>query len=175
MTKHSEFEELIQKCLDREISVDENITLQLHLSQCPDCLKLYDELMGIENDINELNQFALNYDFNNRVLKAVSIKKSKVWAKVAAIFCGAWLVTVLTLILSPLSSDIFNKLLTSSPSIVRFVKSVQFVGSTLTRVFSPLAKNQFNPMVAIIGAILSIGMFLIFGKLLNKKETICTA
>lgn len=175
MTKHNEFEILIQKCLDREITEDENITLQLHLSQCPDCSKLYNELTSVETSINELDQLAPNHDFNNRVLRAISIKKVRAWIKVAAVLGSAWFVTILSLILSSLSSDVFSRILTSSPAIVRFLKSVQFVTSTLTRVFSPLAKSQFNPTVFIVGAILSLGMFLIFGKLLNKKETICVA
>jgi hypothetical protein len=129
-------------------------------------MSFYNELIGVENGINELNQLVPNHDFNNRVLKAISIKKSRIWAKVAAVLGGAWLVTVLALILSPLSSDIFNRILASSPAIVRFLKSVQFIGSTLTRVFSPLAKSQFNPAIFIIGLALSIGMFFIFGKLL---------
>lgn len=170
MTKHKDIEELIQKCLDREIGIEENINLQLHLSQCPECMSLYNELIGVENHIHELNQFVPNHDFNNRVLKAIRIKKSSIWAKVSAICCGAWLVTAVTLILSPLSSDVFNRIITASPAVVRFVKNVQFIGSTLTRVFSPLAKSQFNPTVCIIGLALSIGMFYMFGNLLRKKD-----
>jgi hypothetical protein len=102
------------------------------------------------------------------------VKKSPVWAKVVAVFGGAWIATVIALLLSPLSSDIFNRVLTASPSIVRFVDNVHFIGATLTRVLSPLAKNQVNPTLFIIGACLSIGMFLFFGKLFSKKEIVCT-
>jgi len=174
MTKHRDFEELIQKCLDREISVDENITLQLHLSQCPDCSSLYNELVSTEQAIVSLVEFTPNHGFNNRVLEQIKVKKSPVWAKVAAVFGGAWIATVIALLLSPLSSDIFNRVLTASPSIVRFVDNVHFIGVTLTRVLSPLAKNQVNPTLFIIGACLSIGMFLFFGKLFSKKEIVCT-
>lgn len=175
MTKHRDIEELIQKLLDREITVDENINLQLHISQCSDCQSLYDDMFATEQAVVGLTQLIPNHDFNSRVLKAVGIKKSRVWAKVAAVFCGAWLVTVLALLLSPISGDIFNRILTSSPAVVRFINSVQFIGSTLTRIFAPLAKSQFNPTMCIVGLALSIGMFITFGKIFRKKEIICTA
>jgi len=175
MTKHSEFEILIQKCLDREISVDENINLQMHLSQCPECMSLYNELLKVENGINALNQMVPNHDFNNRILKAIHAQKSKVWAKVGAICGGLWFATVIALFLSPLPGDIFKRVFSSTPSFIRFINNIQFAGSTLTRVFSPLAKTQFNPTVFVIGGILSIGTFFMFGKFLRKKEIIWTA
>jgi uncharacterized membrane protein len=138
-------------------------------------MSLYNELVGVENGVNGLSNLVPNHDFNNRVLKALRVKKSRIWTKIGAVCGGAWLVTMLAFILSPLSSDVFSRVLSSSPAIVRFLNKVQFIGSTLTRVFSPLAKSQFNPSVFVLGGIINVGMFFIFGKFLRKKETICTA
>jgi hypothetical protein len=175
MTKHKEIEKLIQKCLDREITADENINLQLHLSQCPDCAALYDQLILTEQAIITLAEFVPNHGFNNRVLSQIKVKKVPVWAKVLGVIGGAWLVTFLTFLLSPLSRDAFGRFISFSPSLVRFADNIHFIGSTLSRVFTPVAKSQFNPSALIIGLALSIGMFLFFGKLFSKKETVWTA
>ncbi len=184
MTKHRDtcpdpacrgwVEELIQKCLDREITVEENITLQLHLSQCPDCSTLYNELVSFEQAIVSLVEFTPNHGFNNRVLQQVKAR-TQVWKKVATVLGGTWIATAIAFLLSPISSDIFHRVLFSSPSIARLADKVYFIGSTLTKVFTPIAKNQFNPFVCIAGLVLGFGMFFLFGKFLKKKELICTA
>jgi len=184
MTKHREtcpapacrgwVEELIQKCLDREITVDENITLQLHLSQCPDCQALYDELFSVEHSITNLTQLVPNHDFNNRVIQKIGTKRSFTKAKVGIGIGVAWLCSTLVLLLSGIGSDIFNRVLTSTPSIVRFISKVEFIISTLGRTLSPLVKNQFNPVMALVGLGLSIGMFFLFGKFIVKREPVWT-
>lgn len=174
MTKHREFEELIQKCLDREILVDENITLQLHLSQCPDCQALYDELFSVEHSIVNLTQLVPNHDFNNRVMMKTGIKRSFTKAKVAIGIGVAWLCSSLALLFSGIGSDILSRVLTTTPSIVRFVDKVEFVISTLGQTLSPLVKNQFNPLMALVGLGVSIGMFFLFSKFIVKREVIWT-
>lgn len=175
MTKHSEFENLIQKCLDREISVDENISLQLHLSQCPDCSLLYNELVRAEKEIVDMVEVIPNRGFNDWVLAQIMVKKVPVWAKAITVLGSAWVVSFLTFILIPASRDLFARILWSSPSIVKVIDKICFVGSTLTRIFTPLAKSQFNPTLLVVSIVLSIGMFLLFGKLFSKKETVWNA
>lgn len=174
MTKHRDIEELIQKCLDREITVDENISLQLHLSQCEDCQALYDGLVETEQEIIGLTQLVPNHNFNTRVLARIAVKKAPTWVKAIIILGGVSLASTLVLLFSSLGSDIFNKVLFSSPAIVRFIDKLSFICSTLSRILSPLAKNQFNPTMCVIGLALSIGMFILFGKIFTKKEIICT-
>jgi hypothetical protein len=175
MTKHNEIEILIQKCLDREITVDENISLQVHLSQCPECSLLYNELVSTEKEIVDVVEKMPNRGFNDLVLARIKTKKVPVWAKIATVLGGAWLVSFLTFILIPSARDLFSRVLMHSPSIVKFVDKICFVGSTLTRIFTPLAKSQFNPTVLVISIALSIGMFIFFGKLFSKKEIIWNA
>jgi predicted anti-sigma-YlaC factor YlaD len=174
MTKHREIEELIQKCLDREITVDENITLQLHLSQCPDCRAFYNELESVEHSIINLTQLVPNHNFNSRVLAKIKVKSFAGWAKIAIGAGIAWLCSTLVLIFSGLGSDIFGRILTSTPSVVRFVDKVQFIVATLGRTLSPIARNQFNPVMALVMLGISIGMFFLFGKFIVKRETVCT-
>jgi len=174
MTKHRDIEDLIQKCLDREITVDENITLQFHLSQCPDCLILYDELVSFEQTIVSLVEFTPNHGFNNRVLQQVKAR-TQVWKKVATVLGGAWIATAIAFLLSSISNDIFHRVLFSSPSVVRLVDKFYFIGSTLAKAFTPIAKNQFNPLVCIAGIGLGLGTFFLFGKFLKKKESVCIA
>ena len=175
MTKHREIEELIQKCLDREISVDENINLQLHLSQCSDCQLFYDELMSIENGVIGMDQLVPNNDFNSRVLARVNIKRAASWAKIAVGAGIAWLCSTLILIFSGLGSDIFGRVLTSTPSVVRFVDKAEFIIATLGRTLSPIVRNQFNPITVLVVLGISIGMFFLFGKFIVKRETAWTA
>ena len=174
MTKHREIEELIQKCLDREISVDENITLQLHLSQCPDCQLFYDELMSVENGVVEMIQLVPNFDFNSRVRAKIKVKSTASWVKIAVGAGIAWLCSTLILIFSGIGSDIFGRVLTSTPSVMRFVDKVEFIVATLGRTLSPIARNQFNPVMALVMLGISIGMFFLFGKFIGKRETVWT-
>ncbi len=175
MTKHKEIEELIQKCLDRDITVDENINLQLHLSQCPDCQLLYNALMDIETEVSEMVQLTPNHDFNSRVMSKIKVKSTTNWVKVGIGVGIAWLCSTLVLIFSGIGSDIFGRILTSTPSVVRFFDKVEFVVSTLGRTLSPIAKNQFNPVMALVGLGVSVGMFFLFSKLFSKKEIVWTA
>lgn len=172
MTKHSEFEALIQKCLDREITADENISLQLHLSQCPDCTLLYNELVSAEKEISDMVEIIPNHGFNERALMRIKTKKVPVWAKIATVIGGAWLVSFLTFILIPASRELFTRIVFSSPSIVKFIDKSYFVGSTLARILTPIAKSQFNPGLLAVSIVFSIGLFVLFGKLFNKKEQV---
>ncbi|MBS4016542.1 MAG: zf-HC2 domain-containing protein [Candidatus Latescibacteria bacterium] len=172
MTKHKEFEELIQKCLDREITVDENISLQLHLSQCPDCSLFYNELVSAEKEIIDMVEVVPNHGFNEAVLARIKTKKVPAWAKIATVLGSAWVVSFLAFILIPASRDLFTRILFSSPSIVKAVAKIYFVGSTLARIVTPFAKSQLNPTLLVVSILLSVGMFIFFGKLFSKKETV---
>jgi predicted anti-sigma-YlaC factor YlaD len=174
MTKHREIEELIQKCLDREITVDENITLQLHLSQCPDCQMLYNELESIEHSITNLTQLVPNHNFNSRVLAKIKVNRTASWAKIGVGAGIAWLCSTLILIFSGLGSDIFGRILASTPSVVKFIDKVEFIVATLGRTLSPIARNQFNPITAFVVLGISIGMFFLFGKFIGKREIVWT-
>jgi hypothetical protein len=147
--------------------VDENITLQLHLSQCPDCQALYDELFSVEHSIVNLTQLVPNHDFNNRVMMKIGTKRSFTKAKVGIGIGIAWLCSFLFIVFSPLSRDVFGRILTAFPSIMRLVNKIEITINTLGHILSPIAKSQFNPIMALVGLVFSIGLFYLFSKIFN--------
>jgi hypothetical protein len=108
------------------------------------------------------------------VLSKIKVKSFAGWAKIAVGAGVAWLCSTLIIIFSGIGSDIFGRVLTSTPSVVRFVDKVEFIIATLGRTLAPIARNQFNPVMALVMLGISIGMFFLFGKFIGKRETVWT-
>jgi anti-sigma factor RsiW len=174
MIKHEDIERLIQKVLDREAAVEEKKVLKLHLSECADCKTLYQELIQTEQALFGLVEFYPRADFNDRVLNELGLKKSPVWARAAAVFAAGWVASLLFLVFSPWPRELVTKTLVSTPGIVRFFDKVQLIISTLSHIVTPFARGLFNPVLPVLGLILSFILFYLFGKSM-RKETKCNA
>jgi len=112
--------------------------------------------------------------FNDRVLRKLGFKKAYARTRAALIFAGAWLGSVLFLLLSPLPKQIFDQSLTTVPAIMRFLGNIELVLSSVAQLLAPLTKVSINFLYPLIGLILSISLFYGFGKII-KKETRCKA
>lgn len=174
MAKHKEIERLIQKRLDRETCAEEERILNLHLAECADCQRIYQELSQIEQELAGLIEFFPGYDFNDRLLRKLDVKKSSVWAKAAMVLAGVWLASFLFLAFSPLSKNILNRILFSMPDFMRVFDKTKMILLTITQVLTPLAKNFVNPLAPLAGLILIVAMFYLFSKTV-KKEAKCRA
>jgi predicted anti-sigma-YlaC factor YlaD len=174
MIRHEDIERLIQKVLEREATAEEKKVLSLHLSECANCKMLYQELMQTEQALFGLVELYPRADFNDRVLRKIGFRKSPVWARAAVVFGAAWLGSMMFLVFSPFTREIFNRVLTSTPALIRFFDKVRLIVTTLGHTLTPLVKNSFNPTAPILGLILSIFIFFLLSKTL-RKESKCTA
>lgn len=159
--RHREIEILIQKSLDHETNGEEERTLQLHLSHCPACQQLYQELIQTEQALAGLIEFYPRQDFDDRVLRKLGLVRSLVWAKTAMVLVGAWFGSTLFLVFSPLTRGLSNRLLTSIPALVRLLDKAQLVLSSFGHILKPFAKNlnYSFPIVALVFTFLLLYFF----------------
>lgn len=169
--KHKEIERLIQKSLDRETSAEEERNLHLHLSGCPECQQFYQELVQTGDQLRDLIEFYPRPGFNDRVLRKIGFRRAFAWKRVAAVFTGVWLGTVLFLTFSPLSQEIVNKTLTSIPAFVRLFDKIELVITSLTHTLLPFVKSSWSPTF-VGGLIFSIFLIYFFGRVI-KREVQC--
>ncbi len=94
--------------------------------------------------------------------------------KIATVLSGLWIIGFLAVIMLSNCYEILIRLLMLSPMIVNFVDKFYFLVVTLTRIFLPLAKTQFNFMLFVISTILCIGLFVLFGKLFIQRRQYVT-
>lgn len=170
--KHESIERLIQKYLDREIGPDEEQYLYRHLAECPACEKLYQELTGTMHALLMLPDDRPSYGFNTRVMKAFGMRKRALWKKLAPVFAGAWVFSILGLLISPLPGYLLKETVFAGPTAMRMIEKVRLVITAVSNVLAPFAKTAFNPFYIIIGLIVSIGIFYVLGKYLHK-EVVC--
>lgn len=171
--RHKEIEILIQKSLDRETDEEEEKTLQFHLSRCPACRQLYQELIQTEQALTGLVEFFPRQDFDDRVLRKLGLVKSLVWAKAAMVLAGAWFGSLLVLVFSPITKEVFSRVLTSVPTLVRLFEKIQFTLSTFSHVLTPFTKN-LNYSFPIIALVFTILLLYFFSRTV-KKEVLCRA
>lgn len=167
--KHKIIENLIQKSLDHETNIDEEKTLHVHLSRCPACKQFYEEIMMTSETIGMLTEFYPKHGFNTRVLSKIRLRKTFAWRKIAFVFAGAWLTSIMLLTLLPWTREATNRLLTSIPALVRLVDKIQFIASSLSQVLLPFAKSAFNPVYPAIGLVFSIIIIYLFSKTIQKE------
>lgn len=174
MDNHKAIEELIQKYLDGEITDNEHTVLSAHISYCQDCALLFDELVSLNSKIFTLKDIIPNHNFNEQVLHRILTKRISFGVKIATVLSGVWIISFLAVIVLPNSYDILIRLLMQSPMIVKFVDKFYFLVVTLARIFLSLAQKQFNFMLFVISMILSIGLFVLFGKLFIQRRQYVT-
>jgi len=172
--KHESIERLIQKSLDREIGPDEEQYLHRHLAECPSCEKLYQELTGTMHALLMLPDDHPSHGFNTRVMNVLGMRKRALWKKLAPIFAGSWVFSILGLLISPLPGYLLKETVFAGPTVMRMIEKVRIVIAAISNVCAPFAKTAFNPFYVIIGLIVSIGIFYILGKYLHK-EVVCRA
>ena len=172
--KHNEIERLIQKNLDREIGPDEKRKLDKHLAQCPDCSLFYTEMKQASQSVRQLTEFYPRADFNARVLAKLVLRKRFAWSKAAYVLAGGWLAAILFFVYSPLPSQIFGRIATSVPALIRLYDKVELAITSLSQVFSPVIKNSLSTLNPIIGLVFSI-MFVYFLSRALQKEVKCKA
>jgi len=165
--KHKEIERLIQKSLDRETSAEEEKSLHLHLSRCPDCQQFYQELVQTGQAMNTLIEFFPQYGFNDRVLKKIGFRRAFAWSKAAAVFAGIWLTSFLFIIFSPLPNEILSRALTSTPALIRLFDKIELVISSLSHTLLPFVKSSLNSSLLIAGLIFSIFLIYFFSKAIS--------
>ncbi len=171
--RHKEIEILIQKSLDHETDREEERILRLHLSGCPACRQLYQELIQTEQALTGLVEFFPRQDFDDRVLRKLGLVRSLVWAKATVALAGAWFGSLLFLLFSPLTKGLFNRVLTSIPALVRLFDKVQLVLSSFSHILTPFTKN-LNYSFPIIALVFTIILLYFFDRTM-KKEVVCRA
>lgn len=167
--KHKKIERLIQKLLDREADAEEKRLLQDHISQCEECRQFYQEMVRTEQALEGLIEFYPWHGFNDRILNRLGLRRRVFWKRVAPVFAGAWLASLLALILSPLPTRLLSQGITSVPAAIRFVDRIELVVSVLSHLVIPFAKGSATGVYPIIGLIFSIFMFYLLGKTLQKE------
>jgi predicted anti-sigma-YlaC factor YlaD len=172
--KHKEIARLIQKKLDREIGPEEKRKLDIHLAQCPQCARFYQEMAQATRWVTELTEFFPQAGFNARVLAKLGLKRRFAWKKAAIAFAGSWVAALLLFAYSPLPAQAVNRIATSIPALMRLSDKIQLVVSSLNQVLSPLVKSSINTFNPVIGLVFSILFVYFLGKAL-QKEVKCKA
>ena len=172
--KHKEIERLIHKRLDREISATEQKALDKHLARCSDCLRFEQQMMQTAKGLSELTEFFPRAAFNARVLASLGIRRRFAWTKVGIAFAGSWVAAMLFFAYSPLPQQIFSRIVTSIPMIMKFFDRVGLVISSMTQVLSPAVKNSISNLNPVVGLVFSILFIYFLGRVL-QKEAKCKA
>jgi hypothetical protein len=102
------------------------------------------------------------------------MKKRALWKKLAPVFAGSWVFSIIALLVSPLPGYLLKETVFAGPSVMRMIEKVRLVVATVSNVLAPFAKTAFNPFYVIIGLVVSIGIFYVLGKYLHK-EVVCRA
>jgi predicted anti-sigma-YlaC factor YlaD len=166
---HKDIENLIQKALDLEITEEEQQTLDLHLSGCPDCRKLYQEMVDTQTSLLQLPELYPGADFDDRVLRAIGFRKSFAWSKVWVGAAAAWLVSFLGFLLSPLSGLATDWFLSKTPALVRFGETFHTVANSFGRTVLPFLKDSVSSPYPFIGLTLSVFALYAFGRIITKE------
>jgi hypothetical protein len=159
--KHNKIKELIQKSLDHELNAHEQKLLKEHLSQCPSCYEAFKALSHTDAALRHLPEFYPGAGFNERVMKALGLRKVFVPKAVAA-FAGAWLISIILLAFSPLPGYLLNQVLTSAPALARIINKSNVIISSLNHIIMPFVKNSFDitwPIIGLVGSILITYLF----------------
>ncbi len=167
--KHKKIEKLIQKLLDREADAEEKRLLQLHLSQCEECRQFHQEMVQTEQALGGLIEFYPRHEFNDHVLRRLGFRRRVLWKRVAPVFAGAWIASLLFLIFSPWPTQFINQILTSIPALMRLFDKTELVVSSIGHMLMPFAKGSVTGVYPIIGLIFSILIFYFLGKTLQKE------
>lgn len=167
--KHKKIEKLIQKFLDREAGTEEQKSLQYHLSQCEECRQFYQEMVRTEQALEGLIEVYPQPGFNDRILKRLGFRRRVLWKQVAPVFAGAWIASVLVVLLSPWPGLLLNRMLTAIPAAVRLLEKGELIVASLSHMLMPFAKGSFTAVYPIVGLISSILIFYFLGKTLQKE------
>lgn len=165
--KHKDIEKLIQKSLDRETTQEQEKMLHSHLSRCHACQELHRELALSSQMVVELVELFPEPGFNERVLRKIAVKKARVWTKAAIVFASVWLSSLVFFAFLPLPREMFNRMLTSTPALVRLYDNIQLIISSLSHTIMPVLKISLNSSLPVMGLILSIMLFYFLGKTLS--------
>ena len=172
--KHKDIERLIQKKLDREIGPGEELALETHLAQCPECAQFYGEMVQTGESLANLAQTFPRANFNTRVLAELGLKRRFAWKKAGIVFAGSWAAAILLFAYSPLPGQVLAWLTTSFPAIIRFFDRVELVLNSLSQLVSPLLKSSITNVNPVIGLVFSIVFVYFLGRAL-QKEVKCKA
>ena len=172
--KHKDIERLIQKRLDRETKPDEERRLDKHLAQCAHCAQQYQEMMLVSKSLKEITEFYPQPGFNARVLGKLALKRRFAWTRAAIVFTGSWVAALLFFVYSPFPGQIFSRIATSVPAMMRFFDRIELVVSSLAQTLTPVVKTSFTTLNPWIGLVFSILFVYFLGKAL-QKEVKCRA
>ena len=167
--KHKEIERLIQKRLDREINHTEQRKMDNHLAQCPDCRRFCQQMMQTGKVLGELTQSYPKSDFNARVIARLGLKRRFAWTKAGIAFAGSWIAALLFFAYSPLPQQVFSRIATSIPTIMRLFDKTELVISSLAQVLSPAVKSSLSTLNPVVGLVISILFIYFLGKALQKE------
>jgi len=167
--KHKEIERLIQERLDNELSPDDNARLDRHMAQCPDCALFYQEISRATRLVHQLGELHPQADFNARIFARLGLKRRFAWTRAALVFVGSWLAALLFVTNSSVPAQIFSRIATSIPALVRLYDKAEIVVSALNQILVPVVKNSLNTMSPAIGLIFSLLFVYFLGKTLQKE------
>lgn len=168
--KHKEIARLIHKQLDREISPVEQRSLDKHLTDCPGCARLYEEMTGLDRSLKQLTEFYPGRDFNGLVLARLGFVRKYAWTRAAAVFAAAWVAVLLCIVYSPLPAELLGRFATSFPALVRLCDNAAIVCASLSKVLAPFLKAPVNAVYPVGGLVLSILLIYFLGNTLQKEK-----
>ncbi len=167
--EHKRIEELIQKKLDNEISPDEELLLSNHLADCPDCQKLYFEMVQVIGNIQETIEYYPGSNFNDLVMRRIKSKKPAFVSRLIPVFVGSYIASALFIIFSPLTKTILSKLLFAiMPALTQIEKGAKIVGMFFNSIFL-FTKASVRLPELVFGLTILVLVFFIFGKTLKRE------
>lgn len=167
--RHQEIEKLMQKHLDRETSVDEDKVLAAHVKSCPGCREKFEKLTLLGVELTRLTEFFPDAGFNDRVLRAVGLRRSRAFRWVAAGVGAAWTVVVAAISLSPLRHTILKESVPLASDIMRFLSGAGRVLETLGQVFAPLARLSPSGVSLLAAAAFTIISIMAYSKIFGRR------
>lgn len=168
MMRHKEFEALIQKKLDMEITSSEDEILIQHLRQCSECRQYFYEMELITKELKEMVEYFPSPEFNRRVIAEIGIKRHKIWKRLVPSLIYIYLATLMVIIISPLKTYLLSKALLAVPGILHVIEKIRPIANGITIFAESFVKSNLSQLCA--GIIAVVPIFYIFITILKKEE-----
>ncbi|MGQ9701053.1 MAG: anti-sigma factor family protein [bacterium] len=168
MMRHKEFEALIQKKLDMEITRIEDEFLTQHIGQCSECRQYYYEMEWLAQELKEVVEYFPSSEFNARVMAEIGIKPHKVWKRFVPSLVYIYLTTLIVLLISPLKTYLLSKTLLAVPGILHIIEKIRPIANGITIFAESILKYNLTQLG--VGIILLVPIFYIFITILKKEE-----
>lgn len=166
--RHKEFEALIQKKLDMEITSSEDEILIQHLRQCSECQRYFYEMELITKELKEMVEYFPAPEFNRRVMAEIGIGKQKTWKNLVPSFIFVYLVTLMVIFISPVKTYLLSKTLLAVLGILHIIEKIRPIANGIMIFAESFVKSNLSQLCA--GIIAVVPIFYIFITILKKEE-----